>query len=204
MSDSLRPLTTKVSDKIGKINTQIRLLWPKYDPDLNTKVDGTPLIKKYVKHAFTDAGLTKDFDLIAKEKDLDRIINQEDAERPATAFDRLTKAAPKGTGEIGLNQQQVKNVIKKMYGYTDPAQPKGRPSTAQVAKQRPRTKANIPASDDYADFYQRMKVMGKDKQWSDERLAQSLADKEKGEKEYKLVSTQLYTQILISICYFQF
>ena len=66
MSDSLTPLTTKVSDKIGKINTHIRLLWPKYDPDLNTKVDGTPLIKKYIKHAFTDAGLTKDHDLILK------------------------------------------------------------------------------------------------------------------------------------------
>ena len=76
--DALKPLQTKVGDKIGKINTQIRLLWPKYDPDLNTKVDGAPLIKKYVKHAFTDAGLSKDHDIIVKEKNMDNLINQED------------------------------------------------------------------------------------------------------------------------------
>ena len=70
----------------------------------------------------------------------------EDTERPATAFDKLNKAAPKVTNDISMNQQQIKNVVKKMYGYTDPTSPKkGRPSTTKMGDQRPRTKANIPS-----------------------------------------------------------
>ena len=59
-----------------------------------------------------------------------------------------------------------------MYEYKDPNEKpkKNRPSTTQIGNNRPQTKADIPQNNDYADFYRRMKIMGKDKQWTEERL----------------------------------
>jgi hypothetical protein len=68
MSD-IKPLAilSKTGDRVSKINTQLRLLWTRYDPDLNTKVDTIPLIRKYIMHAYKDAGFINDFATLEKE-----------------------------------------------------------------------------------------------------------------------------------------
>jgi hypothetical protein len=70
----VNPLAVKASEKIGKLNTQIRLLWPKYDPDLDTFINGVPLIEKMLEHCFKDAHLTKDWEHILKTKDIKKEI----------------------------------------------------------------------------------------------------------------------------------
>ena len=77
MQDKLNPLQVKTSEKVAKLMTQVKLLWPKYDPDLNATVDGLPLIKKYLAHCFKDATLMKDYEFILKNKDVDDIIMDE-------------------------------------------------------------------------------------------------------------------------------
>jgi len=97
MSGQPAALQSKTAEKIAKINTQLRLLWPQYDPDLNTKVDTVPLVRKYIKHAYKQAAFSKDHENIEKEKDLDRLITEifdEGNKAPAAALSSARPGKP--------------------------------------------------------------------------------------------------------------
>lgn len=52
----------EVGKKIAKLSTHTRMLWSKYDVDLNTYLDGEKQIKIFMQHVFNEADLAKDYD----------------------------------------------------------------------------------------------------------------------------------------------
>ena len=110
----INPLEVKTSEKVAKLMTQTKLLWPKYDPDLGSFVNGKPLINKYVENCFTDAGLKSDYDFILQNKRVDDIIIKELNTKEDTRSYEAQKAKSR---PVNLNQKQCQNVIKKMYDF---------------------------------------------------------------------------------------
>ena len=62
--------------KVEACKKQARKLWPKYDPDLDTFVNGRKLLHKYVNNVFDDAKLRTELEQMKKEKNLDELINK--------------------------------------------------------------------------------------------------------------------------------
>ena len=87
-------LLSNVGERVAKINTQLRLLWSQYDPDLNTRVDTVPRCQKYIAHAFSAAGFKADLDAIEKEKDVGYV---------EMLIDEIYREGRKAPGPQGLN-----------------------------------------------------------------------------------------------------
>ena len=45
---------TTVEIKIEKLHKKARVLWPKYDPDLDTMVNGRQKVHQYLENVFSD------------------------------------------------------------------------------------------------------------------------------------------------------
>ena len=84
----------KIGDRVAKINTQLRMLWTQYDPDLNTRVDTVPLCHKYISHAFNDAGFRGDFEKMENENEVGYVEN---------LIDEIYREGNKAPGPQGLN-----------------------------------------------------------------------------------------------------
>ena len=65
------------AQKVETCKKSARKLWPKYDPDLNTKIDGRVLINKYITNIFEDAKLKSEFVQLKKEKPVDGLIDKQ-------------------------------------------------------------------------------------------------------------------------------
>ena len=98
--------------KIEKLKKQGRVLWPKYDPDLDTQVNGRPRIHDYVNHIFTSSDLQGDLALLRKQRNLDDLIDREVQKK---VNNDLSPSKP-GDPSVSLNQAQVFNVIGELYG----------------------------------------------------------------------------------------
>lgn len=75
----------------------------------------------------------------------------------------------------------MKSLVKRLYDYKEAEKP--RPATAVVG-----STSTYDKKDDYADFYARMKILKKEKTWSDENFNYFLSHREQGDKEYNEVS----------------
>ena len=53
------------------------MLWPTYDPDLDTQVNGRERIHEYIQHIFTSSDLQADYRQLRKEEDLDELIDHQ-------------------------------------------------------------------------------------------------------------------------------
>lgn len=143
--------------KIDKLRQQARLLWPKYDPDLDTQVNGRKQIHKYVEEIFASSKLQADLVALRKKKNLDALIDAEAQKRVKNGV-----AAPKApTGDVSLNQAQIFNVIDELYDE--------RPESTVKDKKKPApAMADTAPTGDYADYYKRIREMAKDKGMKEE------------------------------------
>lgn len=91
------------------------MLWPKYDPDLDTQVNGRPLIHEYINHTFAASNLQGDLAQLKKQKKVDDLIDQEVQRAAVNKKDVLALKTPKDPN-VSLNQAQVFNVIEELYG----------------------------------------------------------------------------------------
>lgn len=174
--------------KIEKLRKQARLLWPKYDPDLDTQVNGRERIHDYIQHIFTSADLQADYRQLRKEQDLDGLIDEQ-----AQKGVKNDTSARKGANQIGtkssqkmvsLNQAQVLAVVDEMYGMPSAA-PAGRIAASGLVDKKKGTKglgqaqplaAGGPAGD-YADYYKRIREMAKDKGMKEDDVLQLLKER---------------------------
>ena len=62
--------------RIEALKKSARKLWPKYDPDLDTMVNGRAKIHQYIKHIFEEAKLKPDLDQLSKERNIDTLIDK--------------------------------------------------------------------------------------------------------------------------------
>ena len=163
-ADRPSALESRTADRIAKINTQLRLLWPQYDPDLLTQIQTVPRIRKYIKDAYTQASYGRDHEIIEKEKDLDLLITDIYHEGNLAAGAAPSSARPGKYGNVvALNQHQCKELVRRMYDYRAPLQQVGGKLHGEHGGQyRPYSAID----QGYADFYKRMQEMGKDKQWN--------------------------------------
>ena len=102
--------------KVGACKKQARKLWPKYDPDLDTMINGRKQIHKYVKQSFDDAKLGADFVQLKKEKDLDTLINKQVQKAAKNQSSVVWQANKDLKGDVALNQAQIHNIIEDLYG----------------------------------------------------------------------------------------
>lgn len=175
------------SEKQEKLTKQVRVLWPKYDPDLDTQVNGRPLIKEYVKEVFTKSKLDAEYVQLRSKKNIDDLIDAEAAKM------QKTKTTSKNRNDVSLNQAGIINVIENLYDIPETeTKPKSK-KTDQAKPSSPKKKtapvtAPAAAPGDYADYYARIKEMAKDKRMKEEDVLPLLKDRQKGENAYQNVS----------------
>lgn len=127
-----------------------------------------------------------------KEKPIDGLIDKQVSKAAKNQSSIVHQVNKDLKGDVALNQAQVHNIIEELYGVTEK-------STIDASKIDKKKKSTVPepapAQGDYADYYQRVKMMAKDKGMSDEEMQKLLKDRQKGEEAYKKVSGFRY-QIL--------
>lgn len=60
------------------------MLWPKYDPDLDTMVNGRQRIHEYINECFAKDNLQGDLVQLKKQRKLDELIDQQAAKAAKT------------------------------------------------------------------------------------------------------------------------
>ena len=182
---------TQSAAKCGRIQNFAKTLFP-LSAGTNQYLDSKKA-KAFIKQCYGEAKSRQEFNRLDKEKDVESLVRAEQK-----------------NFKITLKQIQV--VIKKMY---EIERPKSSliPSEAQmsdpqiptpadvdlkpsITPEHPRPNPNLLDNDvhsddrrDYAGFYNRMKEMAADKKMSDKDLKALLANRDRGEKAYDLVST---------------
>ena len=63
------------AQKIDGLKKQARKLWPKYDPDLDSMINGRDLIHKYLNNIFDDCKLKSDLEQLKRQQNLDKLID---------------------------------------------------------------------------------------------------------------------------------
>lgn len=63
------------AQKIETLKEKARKLWPKYDPDLNSMVDGRKKIHAYIANVFSEAKLTADLEKSKQTHNIDELID---------------------------------------------------------------------------------------------------------------------------------
>lgn len=63
--------------RIEALKKNARRLWPKYDPDLDTMVNGRNKIHKYIEHIFEETKLKSELEQLKKECSIDDLIDRQ-------------------------------------------------------------------------------------------------------------------------------
>ena len=121
------------SEKQEKLKKQVRVLWPKYDPDLDTQVNGRERIHDYIQHIFTSADLQADYRQLRKEQDLDGLIDEQ--AQKGVKNDTSARKSAKNSKIVSLNQAQVLAVVDEMYGMPSAA-PAGRTAASGLVDKK--------------------------------------------------------------------
>lgn len=172
-------------DKAKEVQAKSRMLWAKYDKDLDNVLNGKEQINKFLAHSFKDAKYVSDFKSFLN---LEQLIDEE--VKSAVAKKKMTgKAKAAFEQNPNLNQAQVQNIVNRLYNVKDdkvpPKSAKSRSPTKGDKKKTANEKAerllkgdmktltdNAPPPRDvkgsYAEFYKDTKAMAKSKNWNDE------------------------------------
>jgi hypothetical protein len=127
--------------KIAKISTQTKLKWVKFDTKFTGFLDNHAKIHQLIKDSFEAAGLSKEYDELNKEQDVNELIREH----------------LQNTQQNKLSQKNVQAIVKDMYQYFD-EEDEVQQSTIAAPK---------PARD-YQDYYMRIKAVATDKNWNDQ------------------------------------
>lgn len=63
--------------KIESLKKNARKLWPKYDPDLDTLINGRKKIHQYIHHVFEETKLKTELEQLTKERNIDYLIDRQ-------------------------------------------------------------------------------------------------------------------------------
>jgi hypothetical protein len=161
------------------------MLWPKYDKELSSSLNGMDLIRSFIAHCFEEAGLAVDFTAMMSKFNIQGLIIEEVNQKPDFRDDYSGPERP-----IQLSQAQILSIFKRVYGLEDIKQPiKAAKSVSTVNYISQISKSQIGGN--YADFYKKVQEMAKDKGWSDEKFRDTLKDRALAEKEYRQVSRRI-------------
>ena len=120
--------------KMEKLTKQARVLWPKYDPDLDTQVNGRAQIHRYIQEIYTTSKLDAEYVQLRKQKNLDDLIDAE--VQRGLKNDVAAQRALKNKKDVNLNQAQILNVIETMYDVPE-SKPKANTKTADPKPSKP-------------------------------------------------------------------
>ena len=176
---------TQSAAKCGRIQNFARTLFP-LSAGTNQFIDSNKA-KAFIKQCYGEAKSRQEFNRLDKEKDVESLVRAEQK-------------------NFKITLKQIQTVIKKMYE-VESQKSSFVPSEAQMSDPQIPTPADVDLkpsvtpeqpndvhngySDDrrdYAGFYNRMKEMAADKKMSDKELKALLANRDRGEKAYDLVS----------------
>ena len=62
---------TAVNEKLQALDKEQKLLWPKFDQDLNGKLDGKAQVTQFVNEVFKKCKLEKDLAIILKQRSIE-------------------------------------------------------------------------------------------------------------------------------------
>lgn len=185
-------------EKAKQVQAQSRMLWAKYDKDLDNVLNGKNQINTFLQHSFKDAKLESDFKSFTK---VNQLI-EEEVKSAITTKKMTGKAKAAFEKDPQLNQAQVQNIVNKLYKVQDDKAPPK--SAKKPEKSKSPTKGDKKKKDDlktpgdnaaskdtkgsYADFYKDTKAMAKSKNWNDDQISAALANRPKTEAQIKNVS----------------
>lgn len=159
--------------KIESLKKQARLLWPKYDPDLDTMVNGRKKIHEYVDHIFAGCNLQADLVQLKQQRNLDDII---DMQAQKAAKNDKTQWNAK---DVSLNQAQIHALIEELYGEKLDSIIKSNIGAGDKKLKGPGNSSinTLTGSGDYADYYKRIREMAKDKGMKEDDVLRLLKER---------------------------
>lgn len=104
------------SQKIESLKKTARRLWPKYDPDLDTMVNGRTKIHQYIEHIFKDTKLEAELEQLKKERSIDDLIERQIDKAKKNQSSVIWQANRDLGYDVALNQAQCHNLIEELYG----------------------------------------------------------------------------------------
>ena len=68
---------TSLEDKIERLHRKARVLWPKYDPDLDTMVNGRQKVHQYLENVFSDCKMISEYDELTMIRNVNDLIDNQ-------------------------------------------------------------------------------------------------------------------------------
>lgn len=102
--------------RIEALKKNARRLWPKYDPDLDTMVNGRNKIHKYIEHIFEETKLKSELEQLKKECSIDDLIDRQIEKAKKNQSSVIWQANKDLGSDAALNQAQCINLIDELYG----------------------------------------------------------------------------------------
>lgn len=142
-------------------------------------VNGRKKIHQYIHHIFDESKLLDELEELKQERKIDDLIERQIEKAKKNQSSVIWQANKDLGGDVALNQAQCLNLIDELYGIRADQISKIDASRLTDKKKSKMTVIpdKTPPSGDYADYYNRIKEMARDKGMKEDDMFLLLKDR---------------------------